>query len=40
MVAYQLDDPSVLGNAERVVLHARAAADISQHQDLGGYMSP
>lgn len=39
MVAYQFDSPSMLGNAERVVLHARAAANVSQHQDLGRYMS-
>lgn len=29
----------MFGNTERVVLHARAAANISQHQDLGCYMS-
>lgn len=39
MIAYQLDSASMLGNAERMILHARAAANVSQHQDLGCYMS-
>lgn len=39
MIAYELNSPSVLGNAECMILHTRAAADISQHQNLSCYMS-